>query len=206
MTRTDPVEDRLIAILRSPVTADQAARLETRISAARDAASVRRLALGVTRRVALVAAVLLILPLGAAAAGILGGGTESPNGLVDARGFQAEITDAESVVPIPSGMSWPASIDAKEGNYYSAGGGRVQVENTAFCLWSQAWLEATATGDAAAAQQALGVLEAYPTWTSYTGEFATQSYRDAIDVVIGGARAGRLAAVTRFVSINCAGL
>ncbi len=205
MTHTDPVEDRLIAILRAPITTHQAARLDTRISAARDAASVRRLALGVTRRVALVAVVLLILPLGAAAAGILGGGTESPHGLVDARGFQAEITAAEAVVPIPSGMSWPASINAKDGNY-SAGGGRVQVENTAFCLWSQAWLEATATGEAAAAQQALGVLEAYPTWTSYTGEFATQSYRDVIDVVIDGARAGRLAPVTRFVSINCAGL
>lgn len=206
MTHTDTVEDRLITVLRAPITAEQAARVETRILAARHSVPDRRLVPGVTRRVGLVAAALLLLPLGVAAAGLFRGGTESPNGLVDAQGFQAEITSAEAVVPIPPGMTWPASINARDGESYSADGGRVQVEYTAFCLWSQAWLNATAGGDTGASRQALSVLTDYPTWTGYTGQFATQSYRDVVDAVIAGAVAGNRGPVTHFVGINCAGL
>jgi hypothetical protein len=189
MTPTDSIEERLVSVLRQPMRATQVAHLDLRMSEAREQprpAPWPRLRFG--RKTVLVLAVLTVVPLGAAASGFLGGGTESPHGMVDAAGYREEIEAAQAVVPIPPGSAWPP-VTVPPG-IYSRDGGRSEVEFVAFCLWSDAWLEAHREGDGAAESQSLRMLKAYRAWVGLD-DFADASFRDGIDSVVGAAIAGQ---------------
>ena len=149
----------------------------------------------------LLLAALIVVPLGAAAGSIIGGGTESPNGLVDAAGYRAELEAARAVVPIPPTATWPP-IDVRPGNYYSRTGGRTETEYVAFCLWSDAWLVAHRQGDRSSEQSALERMQAYQVWIR-SDVFADQSVVDGIDAVVGAAAAGQPGVVARYRDLNC---
>jgi hypothetical protein len=131
--------------------------------------------------------------------------TESPFGLSSTGEFQREIDAAKAVTPIPSGSSWPAALQARPGTYYSHGGAYQSVESAAMCLWFGEWLNADAAADGARAAAAANVILGYPTWRSYTGTFATQSYRDVIDRVIAAVRRDDRGPVSSYMALNCEG-
>ncbi|MGZ8741135.1 MAG: hypothetical protein ACXWZ8_11115 [Gaiellaceae bacterium] len=140
-----------------------------------------------------IAAAVGVLAIAAPLAAIATAGsryTETPFGLSDAAGFQAEIDAAKQAVPLPAGVQWPSYVDVQdhEGGY-SRGGGRFQVEGVAFCLWLGSWLDATRAADVAAANAARRTLLAVPTWVLYTSPFADQSYRDVLDKITAGVQA-----------------
>lgn len=202
MTPTESIEERLASVLRRPMTASQVAHLDLRVSDARERPRPtpwRRLQFG--RKAVLALAMLVIVPLGAAASGFLGGGTESPHGLVDAAGRRAEIEAAQAVVPIPPGSAWPP-VTVPPGSY-SREGGRSEVEFVAFCLWSDAWLDAHREGDDTGETQSLRKLKAYRTWIR-SDEFADESFRDVIDAVVDAAIAGQPDPLSRNSALNCA--
>jgi hypothetical protein len=156
-----------------------------------------------TRTSLLVAAlVLVVLPsLFAVSASLLM--TESPFGLSSSAEFQREIDAAKAVTPIPSGSSWPATLQVRPGDYYSRGGAYQSVESTAMCLWFADWLNADGAADKGRASAAAEVIRGFPTWRSYTGAFATQSYRDVIDRVIDAVRRDDRGPVLSYIALNC---
>jgi hypothetical protein len=77
------------------------------------------------------------------------------------------------------------------------------VENSAFCLWTGAWLDAQSSHDIGAARAAATIVARVPTWEMYHGRFATQSYRDVLDVVITAVGAAQPSPVASFRRLNC---
>jgi hypothetical protein len=203
---TQTIETRLAKALQTPMHPADLARLDERIAAALQVRSLTRPGRAIGRKPVLVLAGLLVVVLAAAASGGLRT-TESPSGLADASAFQAEIDAAKAVVPLPAGATWPPTTDVPQGSgSYSAGGGRSAVEGVAFCLWTKTWIAASASGDTASAGRALAVLQKSRAWTSYSGPFSDQSYRDIVDGIVSGAAAGNTQPARRFVSLNCVGL
>ena len=202
MTPTEPIEARLASALRRPMTPDQVARLDQRVASARER---QRPTMGPRlrpgRKAVLLLAALIVVPLGAVAGSIIGGGTESPRGLVDAAGHRAEIEAARAVVPIPPGSAWPP-VTVPPGDY-SRGGGRSEVEFVAFCLWSDAWLEAHREGDGASERLAVERMEAYRTWKR-SDDFVDESFLDSIDAIVGAAIAGQPGPISHYSALNCA--
>jgi hypothetical protein len=158
-----------------------------------------------TARTSLVVAalVLVILPsVFVVSAGVLM--SESPLGLASATDFQREIDAAKAVTPIPTGSTWPAALQAQKGSSYSKGGAYQWVESTALCLWLGEWLRADRAAERGRGAAAAEVIFGYPTWRSYTGQFATQSYRDVIDRAIDAVRRADRGPVSSYVALNCA--
>jgi hypothetical protein len=139
--------------------------------------------------VLLATAALVAVPLAAVAtAGIRT--TEDPFGDVDAAAFRAEIDAAKQVVPLPQGAEWPAFLKVPDENAsYSRNGGRFWVESVAFCVWIDAWVTATNSGNAEVAATDRDTILAMPTWQFYSSPFADQSYRDVLDRAFAGVEA-----------------
>jgi hypothetical protein len=162
-----------------------------------------------TTRTALLVAllVLVVLPtLFGVSAALLRAGSETPFGLAGSAEFQREIEAAKAVTPIPPGYTWPASLRAKDNVAYSRGGGYMQVEYVAFCMWQVDWLDARQANDIRRQASDREVIQRYPTWQSYTGPFADQSYRDLMDQVIAAVGRNDPAPVTSNVALNCRGI
>jgi hypothetical protein len=202
----DGFEALVTAALSESMTASQRAVLEARMTkaSARRSQTQPRIWRRVTTRTSLLVAalVLVVLPsVFVVGASVLM--TESPFGLSTAADFKREIDAAKAVTPIPSGSTWPAALQAHPGTYYSRGGAYQSVESTAMCLWLGEWLTRDAVADGARAAAAADVILGYPTWRSYTGAFATQSYRDVIDRVIEGVRRDDRGPVLSYTALNC---
>lgn len=201
MISTD-LEFELSAILGSPMTTEHLAGLERRLRS-RPIRPRARPSLPI-RRATMLAATLTLATLLVAGVTATIQTTESPNGLVSAEAFQAEIDAAKGEVPKPEAASWPASLDASPGAMYAKGGGRASVEAVAFCLWTRSWLVAHAAADATHARIAAETLADVPTWPGYRGDFSDQSYRDELDKVVAGVATGDASPAERFADINCA--
>lgn len=202
MTSPD-IDGALRAVLSAPMTNRERAlldgRLRDRLERHRGRASHARSRVIVLGLGALLAAAPVVFAVSAALRS-----TESPNGLVSAGAFQSEIDAAKKVVPLPAGATWPPYLVASDKNgTYSAGGGRSWVEFVAFCAWDRSWLAAVESGAAQQAEKASDMILTMPTWEFYSGVFATDSSRAAIDAVIAGVRSGDTTPVTQFVSLNC---
>jgi hypothetical protein len=198
-------ETRVGAALTERMTSGQRAVLDARMGEALERRSQSRRGVWrrLTTRTALLIAALVLVVLPSAfvvSAGMLM--TESPFGLSNAAAFQREIDAAKAVTPIPSGATWPASLQAQPGTYYSKGGAYQSVEGAALCLWLDEWTMAVET-DGVHASGAAGVVLGYPAWRSYRGEFASQSYRDVIDRVLGAVRRGDRGPVLSYMALNC---
>ncbi len=202
MTSSD-LDGVLRAGLSVLMTSQQLASLDDRLQARlarreRSAFKIR------SRSIALAVAGLLIAAPAVFAVSAALRSTESPNGLASAAAFQAEIDAAKQVVPLPAGATWPPYLTASDASgSYSAGGGRTWVEFVASCAWDRSWLAASSSGAAAQAQTARAVILGMPAWEFYSGEFATDSFRAAIDGVIAAVRTGDTTPVTQFVTLNC---
>lgn len=156
------------------------------------------------RIAAAAALMILVVPLAAVAtAGIRH--TEDPFGVVDAKGFQAEVDAAKEAVALPAGASWPPYLVADPDAGYSRNGGRSWVEGVAFCRWMDAWLNATESADIAAATTARDTLLTVPTWVLYTGPFGDQSYRDVLDASLAGVSANNPQAAREASRPACSG-
>jgi hypothetical protein len=198
-------ETRVSAALTERMTSGQRAVLDARMAEAigRRARQRRHVWRRLTTRTGLLVAALVLVVLPSAfvvSAGMLL--SESPFGLSNAAAFQREIDAAEAVTPIPSGATWPASLQAQQGTYYSKGGAYQSVEGAALCLWLDEWTTAVET-DGVRASGAAGVVLSYPDWRSYSGEFASQSYRDVIDRVLSAVRRGDRGPVLSYMALNC---
>lgn len=82
----------------------------------------------------------------------------------------------------------------------------VWVEHVAFCMWQVDWLDARRDGDATRQAADRAVIQSYPTWEGYKGQFATQSYRDLMDGVIAAVSRDDPAPVSANVGLNCRGI
>lgn len=197
------LDGALRAALSAPMTARQRASLDDRLRDRLERRS-RRAFQARPRTIALALAALLIAAPAVFAVSAALRSTESPNGLASAETFQAEIDAAKQVVPLPAGATWPPYLTtADKSGSYSVGGARTWVEFVAFCAWDRSWLTAIASGAPEQSQTARDVILTMPTWEFYRGEFATDSFRAAIDTVIAGVRTGDRTPVTQFVSLNC---
>jgi hypothetical protein len=199
---------RLEDALSVPTTARQRAFIDTRVAAA---VAARQERAGGWRRLTTRTAVLLgllvlvVLPtIFVASAEFFG--TESPFGLAKPSEFDREIEAAKAVTPIPTGFSWPASLRAQDGAWYSRGGGRAWVESVAICMWQIDWLDARAVADTSRQTADLRVIAGIPTWYSYGPPFADQSYRDVLDRVIRAVDRNDPAPVAANVALNCGGI
>jgi hypothetical protein len=200
---TIDLETDLTAALAAPMTAEQLAGLDRRMRARSSAPTLRPRLLPSRRWVALLAVAALTVASTFAFVSATTPTTESPQGLASADAFRKEIQAAEAVVPIPAGATWPPTLDVVDGHSYSAGGGRSLVESRAFCMWTGAWLDAQSSNDAGAARASATVIARVPTWEMYRGRFATQSYRDVLDVVITAVGAAKPSPVASFRRLNC---
>lgn len=199
---------QLTAALTAPMTAAQRDIVDARVAAAvakrqEHKRGWRRVSTQTALLVALL--VLVVLPsLFVVTAAFFG--SESPFGLATSREFDREIEAAKVITPIPAGFTWPASLRAKDGTAYSRGGGRVEVEFIAMCMWQVDWLEARAAADSERQAEDQRVIASTPTWYSYGPPFADQSYRDVLDRVIGAVNRGDAAPVAANVALNCTGI
>ena len=206
----DEFAQRLETALVEPMTPAQRTAVDTRVSAA--VARAARRPTGwrrMTTRTALLVAllVLVVLPtLFGVSAALLRAGSETPFGLAGSAEFNREIEAVKAVTPIPPGYTWPATLHAKYGVVYSRGGGYMQVEYIAFCMWQVDWLNARQANDVTRQAADRDVIQGYPTWQSYTGPFADQSYRDLMDKVIAAVRRDDPAPVAANVDLNCSGV
>jgi hypothetical protein len=201
--------ERLQTALKMPMTSAQQEVVDARVAAAVAARHERpRGWRRLTTRTALLLAllVLVVLPAAVFAAGEYFGGTESPFGLAGPSEYDRELETAKADTPIPAGFRWPASLRAKDDVVYSRGGGRMQVEYIAICMWQIDWLEAREAGDTARQAAARQVISGIPTWSSYGPPFATQSYRDVLDRVIAAVNRDDPAPVSANVALNCEGV
>jgi hypothetical protein len=197
------LDSELRAALSASMTARQRASLEARLHDRLERRQ-RRAVMAGPRRIALAVVGLLIAAPAVFAVSATLRSTESPNGLTSAEAFQTEIDAAKEVVPLPAGATWPPYLTASDRNgSYSAGGARSWVEFVAFCAWDRSWLAAVESGAANDITATSEMIVTMPTWEFYTGEFATDSSRAAIDTVIAGVRIGDTTPVTRFVTLNC---
>jgi len=202
MTSSD-LDGALRAALSVSMTTRQLASLDDRLHArlARRERSTFKIR---SRSIGLAVAGLLIAAPAVFAVSAALRSTESPNGLASAAAFQAEIEAAEKTVPLPAGSTWPPYLTASDkSGSYSAGGGRTWVQFVASCAWDRSWLAASSSGASGQAQTARAVILGMPDWEFYRGEFATDSFRAAIDGVIAAVRTGDTTPVTRFVTLNC---
>jgi hypothetical protein len=209
MTR-DEFVIRLEAALSEPMTQAQRTVVDSRVAAAtaRPAQRPRGWRRMTTRTALLVALlVLVVLPtLFGVSAALFWPGSETPFGLAGSSEFKRELEAAKAVTPIPSGYAWPAFLRAESGVSYSRGGGRSRVESVAFCMWQVDWLDARQDGDGPRQAHDRLVILGYPTWESYRGPFADQSYRDLMDRVIAAVDRDDPAPVTANVDLNCRGV
>jgi hypothetical protein len=201
--------ERLEAALRLPMTAAQHEVVDARVAAA--VAGRQERARGwrrMTRRTALLLALLVLvaLPTAVFAAAEYFGGSESPFGLAGPNEYNRELEAAKADTPIPAGFTWPASLRAKDDVVYSRGGGRMQVEYVAICMWQIDWLEAHEADDAARQAAARRVISGIPAWSSYGPPFADQSYRDVLDRIIVAVNRDDPAPVAANVALNCGGI
>jgi hypothetical protein len=144
----DPFAARLTAALTESMSSGQRAWLDARIAQtiARTGHGRPRWWQGLPTRTALLAAALLLVVLPSVfvvSAGMLM--TESPFGLASAIEFQRELDAAKAVTPIPATTTWPPSLRAQSGTFYSRGGAYQEVESTAMCLWLGEWITADGT-------------------------------------------------------------
>jgi hypothetical protein len=206
----DEFVQRLETALVESMTPAQRTAVDTRVSAAIARVSQRPTGWRrMTTRTALLVAllVLVVLPtLFGVSAALFRAGSETPFGLAGSAEFDREIDAAKAVTPIPPGYAWPASLRAKDNVAYSRGGGYMQVEYIAFCMWQVDWLDARQAHDATRQAADRDVILGYPTWRSYTGPFADQSYRDLMDQVIAAVGRDDPAPVTSNVAQNCRGI
>jgi hypothetical protein len=73
-------------------------------------------------------------------------------------------------------------------------------------MWQVDWLDARSTQDASRLAADRAVIATIPTWSSYGEPFATQSYRDVLDRVIGAVEHDDPAPVRANVALNCGGV
>ena len=179
-------ESRLAHAFGFEVSEGALARLDRKVA---DRIGLRRSARRQWKLALLATTVLVAVPLAAVAtAGIRT--TEDPFGDVDAAGFRAEIEAAKQVVPLPPGAEWPAFLKVTNDNAsYSRNGGRFWVESVAFCVWMDAWVRATYSGNVAEAASDRDTILGMPTWQFYSSPFADQSYRDVLDRTFAGVEA-----------------
>jgi hypothetical protein len=196
-------EDRLANVLAEPMTSAQRSVLDARLAPTL-AAPRRRGFLArrmVRRSLLLVAALMIALPL-MAAAGFFS--TEDPFGLADAPEFQAELDAAKAVVSLPAGRTWPDFLTVTDQSAaYSRGGARGWVESVALCVWFDEWLVARTAGDPAREQVARSEIESVPTWPSWNSVFWTQSVRDHYRPIISQVAAGDPTGVQAEMQTNC---
>jgi hypothetical protein len=198
------LEGRLTDALIEPMTPLQRTILDARLAPTlANRPPVRLLGRRAVRRSLLLAAALVIaIPLVAAAAAILS--TEDPFGLADATEFQAELDAAKAVVPLPAGRSWPAHLTVTDQSAgYSRGGARSWVENNALCIWFDEWLDARAAGDASRTGLAAAEIGRIPTWPSWNSVFWTQSVRDWYGPIIQQVANGDPSGVEREMQSSC---
>lgn len=196
-------EDRLANALAEPMTPVQRSALDLRLAPALDAP--RRVGfLGrrvVRRSLLLVAALIIALPL-MAAAGFFS--TEDPFGLADASEFQAELNVAKSEVALPAGRTWPEFLNVTDQSAaYSRGGARGWVESVAMCVWFDDWLDARTAGDAPREQVARAEIASIPSWPSWNSVFWTQSVRDHYTPIISQVASGDPTGVEAEMQTNC---
>jgi hypothetical protein len=200
---------RLEAALVEPMTSSQRTFVDARVNAAiaqrgrRSVSGLRRLTTRTSLLVALLVLVVIPTVFGVSAALLL---TESPFGLSSSAEFNRELEAAKAATPIPPGYAWPGSLRAKNGDFYSRGGGRSWVESVAICMWQVDWLDARQANDPARQTAARLVILGYPTWQSYGGPFGHQSYRDVMDRVIAAVGRDDPMPVTANVDLNCRGV
>jgi hypothetical protein len=206
MTGRDTFEEVLERDLsRSPsphVLADLDQRLNRRVASSEQASRLR-----LRRSLVLSIAALVVLVPGLALAGRLTNEplTEAPLGLISADEFRAEIRAAMLLVPKPRTTPWPAYLDIAYGpGMYSRGGGRVQVEAAAFCLWTADWVSSRGRGDETRTATATRALEASRTWDLYRGPLATASQRSVVEAVLDGIARGDEAPARSHLTSNCA--
>ncbi len=203
------VEDRLTAAFGELMTPAERGTLEVRVARLVDHAPARRRAFGLrlSRSMLLVAAVILMVPL-VAAASVVMLSTEDPYGSGDADAYEAELAAAKAVTPIPPGMAWPSYLDQADDRDASYGTtlGRSMVEINAYCMWLGYWYEAQAAGDAVKVGAAIAALTDARTWDTFSDELTSdQGFRDNIQHNIDSAEAGDAPAVLRELELNCQG-
>jgi hypothetical protein len=201
--------ERLEAALTIPMTAAQQEAVDARVASA--VARRQERASGwfrLTTRTAVLLALLVFvaLPTAVFAAAEYFGGSESPFGLAEPNEYNRELDAAKADTPIPAGFTWPASLRAKNDVVYSRGGGRIQVEYIAICMWQVDWLDARAAADMNRQSADQRVIASIPTWSSYGPPFADQSYRDVLDRVIAAVGRDDPAPVAANVALNCKGV
>lgn len=196
-------EDHLGAALTVPMTSAQRAALDARLASSL-AAPRRRGLFGrrvVRRSLLLVTAVLIALPL-MAAAGLFS--TEDPYGLANASEFQAELNAAKAVVPLPADRTWPSFLKVTDqSGAYSRGGARGWVESVAMCIWFDDWLSARNAGNAVREQAARAEIASIPSWPSWNSVSWTQSVRDHYAPIIRQVTTGDPTGVQAEMQTNC---
>ena len=203
------VEDRLTAAFGELMTPAERGTLEARVARLLDQSDTprRRFGLRLSRSMLLVAAVILMVPL-VAAAGVVMLSTEAPYGMGDADAFEAELAAAKAVTPIPPGMAWPSYLDQADDRdaTYGTTLGRSMVEINAYCMWLGYWYEAHEARDATKVDAAMAALTDARTWDTFTDELTSdQGFRDNIQHNIDAAEAGDAPPVLRELELNCQG-
>jgi hypothetical protein len=149
------------------------------------------------RSLLIAGALLVAVPTAIFAAGYLQ--SENPNGVVPPSGYQAEVSTAKSVTPIPPGATWPPHLTATPGDVgsYGAGAGKQSVEIAAYCMWLGDWYAAHESGNAAEQATATKALEGSRNWTTFTDPLITDedsraAHQRAIDAAVAGDASGVL--------------
>jgi len=119
--------------------------------------------------------------------------SETPRGVGDTASYQAEVSAAKSVTPIPPGASWPSHLTAtpEDVGAYGTGAGKQAVEIAAYCLWLGDWYTAHERGNVAEQSAATKALEGARDWTTFTDPATTDkafraAHQSAIDAAVAG--------------------
>ena len=210
MTIDPTVEERLSAAFAEPMTPQERAVLDTRITTLLEGAPAprRRFRLRLTRSLLLVAALLILLPsIFVVSAAIWRVSTEAPYGMGDADAYEAELAAAKSVTPIPPGATWPPYLDGAEDRSasYATRLGQSIVEYNAYCLWLGYWYQAQEAGDAASVNTAVTALEQARDWETFSDPTKDQGFRDYSQRMIDAVERRDALTVLNELEVNCEG-
>jgi hypothetical protein len=153
--------------------------------------------LTLARSLLIAGALLIAVPTAILAAAYIQ--SETPNGVNDTSGYQAEVAAAKSVTAIPPGATWPPHLTATPADVgsYGTGAGKQSVEMAAYCMWLGDWYTAHESGNAAEQATATKALEGSRNWTTFTDPTTTDeefraAHQRAIDAAVAGDASGVL--------------
>lgn len=127
-------------------------------------------------------------------------GTAAPQAFLNPEEVRTEMSQAQSVTPLPPGATW-RPIYVNPDAQHETGSGENMVQFQAMCQWYGYWAAAISSGDTAKMAVADAAVAKFPTWHTYAS--SDTSFRQFLDQIAQRARLGDGSGLQQMIKNNC---